>query len=388
VSRIMILIHRRFLRLTTCLLLILGAASAAPVRVLRHPNSAEPLSIRWEWALRQASGSEYQKGFWIGYSIRRRMSENHFIGSWFSTPRRDDQTLEQVLSGKPAPVLDARAAEQAVKDAARKALDEIDGRLEPEKIVDKDIGILFRFGPKSGQTPEETEFCDLKLFFKPEGRPIIWLEGAADKDSLVLLERLYSGLIPEKIQVDLIQAIARHQTPGLAMPFLERVALSAPTVPLRREAAEGLGEQDDPRAVGILKRLAERDLSADVRDDAVSALAESPVPASVDALIALASKSPYEEVRKEAVAGLAEKASENAVQTLEKVAFDDKDTEVQQEAVSALAELPPKEALPLLTKIAKTHLNPEVRKTAIQALGELNDPSVVAVLVDLIRRRK
>ncbi len=380
--------HRWLVPLSLIWAAVGGAAWAAPTRVLRAPDPSAPLAARWDWSIRQAAGPDFQKGYWVGYSIRRRMSENSFYGTWYSSPRERYQTLAEILSGRPTPVPDARAEAQAVKDAARKAIDHIDGRREPVRIVDKDIAILLRFGPQAGRPPVETEICELKSIFQPENLPVLWLEGASDKDSLALLDRLYSGPAPEKIKLDLIQAVALLQTPGLAVPFLERVVAPATAEPLRREAADALGEQDDPRAVEILKRLAERDLSANVRDDAVSALAESIVPASVDALIALAVKSAFEDVRKEAVDGLAEKASEKSVQALERVAFDDKDTEVQEEAVSALSELPAAEALPVLTKLAKTHPNPEVRKAAISALSELNDPAVITVLVDIIKGRK
>ncbi len=362
-----------------------GAAAAAPVQVLRHPDPAAALQSRWDWALRQSAAADFQKGFWVGFSIQRRMGERSTIGTWFHPRRNEDRTLEELITGKiPARQDD----EQTVKEAARRALNELEGRREPERMVVKTLALLLRFGPNGARKPDALDICDLQLIFDPKNRPILWLGQTSDPESVAVLESLYAGTSAVEFKKDLIQAISLHQNPGLAVRFLEKAVAPSSPEPLRREAAEALGEQDEPRAVEILRRLIASDPSAAVKEEAVEALVESPVPAAVDALIELALKSADEDVRKEAISGLAEIASEKAVQTLDKVVYDGKDTEVQRHAVSVLSDLPPKEALPILTRIAKTHANPEVRREAIEALGDIGDPAAVAVLVDIIKNRK
>ena len=362
--------------------------AAAPVLVLRHPNLAAPLADRWEWAFGQAGGPDCRNGFWAGYSIRRKMSEHSFIGCWNWPPRNGDRTLEDVIAGVIRPPRDRVRDEQAVKVAARKALDEIEGRSVPDRIVDKDIAILLKFGPSAGRTPSAVEICDVRSLFDPKGLPLLWLGPASDKDSLAVLDRFYSGPAGVRIKQDFIQAVGLHQSPGLAVPFLAGAVVPTNPEALRREAAEALGDQDDPRAVEILRRLAGADVSTEVRREAVSALAECKAPTALDALIEAALKSPDEDVRREAMDGLAEKASARAVQTLDQAAFSDPDTEVQKEAVSALAELPRSEALPHLAKVARTHANPEVRRAAISALGDLGGAEAIAILADLARGKK
>ncbi|MDD8025340.1 MAG: HEAT repeat domain-containing protein [Acidobacteriota bacterium] len=380
---------RRFTLGALGLFLALTAAAAwtAPVRVIRHPDPAGPLGDRWTWASRQAAGADFSRGYWIGYAIRRRMPSNWFMGSWDSRRREDPRTLGQFLAGDPIPVLDAAAKDRAVRDAARKAIDEIEGREEPVRIVDKDIAFLFRFGPGPGRAAESIRFCDLALMFDPESRPVVWLGRAADADSVFLLERLFAGSGTEAFKKDLVEAVALHQAAPAVLPFLLRAAAPASPEAIRREAADALGGQNDPRAVAALKDLAERDRSPDVREDAVSALAESPVAASVDVLAGLASGASDRDVRRSAVEGLAEKAAELTVKD-EASAGRDKDADVRREAVSALAEGSAKEALPHLIDLAKNSPDPVVRKAALEALGESEEPGAVTALVQILKNKK
>ncbi len=378
----------RLRSLVLTLIILSGAAWAAPGRVFKHPDPGASLTARWDWAFRTAKEGAFADGFWAGYSIRRKMSENSFIGSWNWPPKADDWTLDRILSGRGRPAADPEADERNIKEAARKALDEIDGRTRPESIVDKDIAILLRFRPSSGSVPLEIEICDVQSLFDPKGAPLFWLGPAGDSDSMAALERFYSGPAGLEAKKDLIQAAGLHQAPGIALPFLERAAATSSPEAFRREATAALGDQPVPRAVEVLRRLIGEDRSVEVRKAAVEALASSSVPAALDVLIETAGKSPDEAVREAALEGLAEKASERAVAALSRAAFNDKETEVQRAAVAVLAELPQGKALPALANVARTHANPEVKKAAIEALAEIGGPEVIAVLAELARTKK
>lgn len=364
-----------------------GTAAAGPVRVVRHSDPSAPLATRWEWASRQAAGPDFGRGSWIAYSIRRKMPSSWIMGSWFNGRRDDPRTLGQILAGAAIPVPDKAAQEQAVREAARKALDEIDGRREPARIVDKDIALLFRLGPPPARALEGIEMSDLAMMFEPEGRPIIWLGAATEGESMALLERLYAAAGGEPCKRDVVQAAGLHQTSPAVLPFLEKAAAPASAESIRREAADALGERDDARAVPILIRLARTDPSEDVREDAVSALAESPVASSIEALASLASDKSLGDLRQAAVEGLAEKAADLTAPEPDSYR-EDPEAEVRREAVSALSEWPAREALPRLAELAKTHADPVVRRAALEALGEMEDPGAVAALLAILKSRR
>lgn len=298
--------------------------SAPGQLVVRPSNPNAPLAERFAAGLREgakAGGS----GFWIGYSIQRLMEERSYIGSWGRDVGGEGRTLGEMIRGGASTAVAANDREAAVKDAARRALGDLDKSRVPDRLVMKEIGILFKFPPAGGKTPEEIRMSDLKLSVKLGGHALVWLGSASDAESLSLLTSMFdrSDGAASKVREILIHAVVLHRAPDTVLPFLEKV-LSGP--------GEG-------------------------------------------------------KVRRAAVIGLAEVASEKAVGMLERLAFDDKDTEVQKMAVFVLADQPEKEAAPFLVRVAKTHDNPDVRKAAIFALGDLGNAEAVAALLEIARGR-
>jgi hypothetical protein len=357
-----------------------GAFGVVSGQAVRHPDPSAPLAQRLAWGLEQGErlgGS----AFWVGYSIERLMNERSFIGSWSGEREGDRRTLEEIIAGRPPAAADNRAA---LEKAARQALDGIDGRTTPEKLVRKDIGLLLKLTPASGRTVQDVRVSDLKLRVDLEGWPLAWLGPASEAESVDLLKALFKDT-DGKSRERLIHAVAMHRAPEVVVPFLAGVVSSSEPAKVLRAAAFGLGEQSDPRAVAALAKTLSSDRPTEVKKAAVWGLAENGHPSALEALIGTATAAPDPAVRKEAVMGLAQKASAKAVRTLERLAFDDRDVEVQKRAVFALAELPDKEALPYLVRVAKTHHRPEVRKAAIFALGDMGGPEVVAVLAEIAR---
>jgi hypothetical protein len=371
------------------LILAMGLVEGMTVRfvagqVIHHPRPSSPLAERADWAFQEAGKAQFGKGFWVGFSIRRLMGEHSFIGSHFSGSSDRKLPLEELVYGKRTAAEKKISGEQAVREAAEKALTSAE-RGKPERTVLKDIAILMKFASAAARQPEMVTISNVSLSASLQNLPLLWLGPAEDVDSLSLLKKYYEKATTDRTKEDLLQAIALHRNPAIVVPFLERILNGREPVKIRADAAAYLGEQNDGRALEILTRTIRTDASLEVRKNAVWGLTEMELPAAVDALIDFARNYSEKDIRTEAVQGLAEKATKQAVRTLEQIVFSDKDTEVQTQAVHALADLPSKEGLPYIIRVAKTHTNPEVRKAAIYSLGDMNDPAAIQALVDIVK---
>jgi hypothetical protein len=371
------------------LILAMGLVEGMTVRfvagqVIHHPRPSSPLAERADWAFQEAGKAQFGKGFWVGFSIRRLMGEHSFIGSHFSGSADRKPSLEEFIYGRKTAAEKRISGEQAVREAAEKALTSAE-RGKHEQKVAKDIAILMKFASAAARQPEMVTISNLSLSVSLESLPLLWLGPAADADSVSLLKKYYEKAATERIKKVLLQAVALHQNAALVVPFLEQILKGQESAKIRADAAAFLGEQNDGRALEILIRTIRTDASLEVRKDAVWGLTEMELPAAVDALIDFARNCPEKDIRREAIEGLAEKATQQAVRALEQIVFNDKETEVQTQAVHALADLPSKEGLPYLIRVAKTHTNREVRKAAIYSLGDMNDPAAIQALVDIVK---
>jgi len=377
------------IRKVLCLLLAFSpsfgsAARIVAAQVIYHPQPNSPLAGRFDWALQQARKDGLGKGFWVGFSIQRLMGEHSFIGSYFCGPSGRNIALEELIYGRKTASEKKISGEQAVKDAAHQALLSAE-RGKPERTVLKDIAILMKFASTGTRDPGSVTISNLSLSASLQGLPLIWLGVAEDKDSIPLLKDYYDKSTAEKARAGLLQAVALHRNAALVVPFLERILKGRDADSIRADAASFLGEQNDGRALEVLRTTIRTDTSLEVRKNAVWGLTEMELPAALEALIDFARNYPEKKIRVEAVQGLAEKATKKAVSTLELIAFHDADAEVQIQAVDALAELPSKEGLPYLIRVAKTHGNIQVRKAAISFLGDMDDPAAIQALVDIVK---
>jgi len=356
----------------------------AAVQVVHHPRPNSLLAERIDWAFQEAGKAGFAKGFWVGFSIRRLMGEHSYIGSYFRGSEDRKLSLEELVYGRKTATEKKISEEQAIREAAEKALTSAD-RGKPGRKVAKDIAILMQFASAAGRQPEMVNISNLSLSASLRSLPLLWLGPAEDADSFSLIKKYYEKAAPERMKKILLQAVALHQNAALVVPFLESILKGRESVKIRADAAAFLGEQNDNRALEILIRTIRTDASLEVRKNAVWGLTEMELPAAVDALIDFARNCPEKDIRSEAVEGLAEKATKQAVGALEQIVFSEKDTEVQTHAVHALADLPAKEGLPYLIRVAKTHSNREVRKAAIYSLGDMNDPAAIQALVDIVK---
>ena len=70
-------------QIITRLMLLLAAIAQLlfAQEIVKHSDSTQTLTQRWDWAKAQANQTKYKKGFWIGYSIKRLMEESSTIGN-------------------------------------------------------------------------------------------------------------------------------------------------------------------------------------------------------------------------------------------------------------------------------------------------------------------
>jgi hypothetical protein len=334
-------------------------------------DQAGTLGERFEWARREAAGAK--KTFTIGFSIRRLMGEHSMFGTNIEGSFGGGRTLEEWIYGR------RPATEQKTIGVS-----ETPAR---ERKVWKEIAILLKFASPAASEPSTVGAVNLSMAVRFGEFPLYWLGPAEEGESLARLIAHFDKSPAGELREGLLHVIALHRKPDQVIPVLERVINGNDPESTRADAAEYLGEQEDIRALTILKRLLGAETSLEVRKGAVSGLVELDVPQAADTLIDFALHGRDKEIRNEAIQGLAEKATKKTIGTLEHLAYSDKDTEIQREAVQALADLPEKDGLPYLIRVAKTHADPAVRIEAIEALGEFHDPAAVQALVEIIRKK-
>lgn len=356
--------------------------------VTRHPRPAASLDDRWAWAVEQ--GQRTGTGFWIGYQITRTTEENSFVGSWVVVENSHlvirHPTLEELIYDRRTPDrLEDHDGETAVREEAERALNRLEHRREPPRIVRRETAILFHFAPGKS-IPQEVCPSDLSLHVALDGQPLFWMETSDDAASLALLRRLYADVAEDDLREDLLGAIALHDNRREALAFLRAVLAGRDGADVRSQAAFWIGQVDDPADVSLLLQTARDDRSGKVREQAVFALSQMHHTAATDGLIDLARKEPDTGVRKQAIFWLGQQASEKALGTLRGLLEDTgTDLEVQKQALFALTQQDDREATPLLIEVARTHPNRHLRKEAIFWLSQQDDPQALEALIALAK---
>jgi len=382
----------RTLRVAVCLavaaagLLALSGAdrNRPPAQVFDRSAAPGPLAAKLDGALAEALKSAPGRAFWVGYAIDRLMGENSHIGSYNSGRAGRDVAIRDILAGKTSP---ARPEDTPgdLRDSAKAALDRLERKGQPEKMVLKELGFFLEYGPGGSPVLAEVRMSDLDLSFDFEGEPLFWLGKAPEAQSLALVEGLYSRNRGDKVRESLIAAAGCHGSPKLVLPFLEGVLAGDSADGLRKDAAFWIGQQNDADGLRLLARTARADRSEEVREGAVFGISQVELPGAVDELISLARDADRRDVRKQAVFWLGQQASEKSGKFLEEVAREDGDLEVREHALFALSELPENGGLDALIKLAKTHPDARIRKKAVFWLGESDDPRALDAIIAIIK---
>ncbi len=369
-------------------ILIFSNLSFSQSVIKQHPNPADKLDQRWEWALKEAKDNKFKAGCWIGYSIQRLMGENSHIGAFHSPPRSGEVHLAEIIDGKKEKSQEKKVPdEHAIKEAAQQALKKLESGKHPEEKVLKDVAILFEFDRKaSPESIQKIQVSNLSLYFDLKNKPLIWLGTAEHSQSIPLLEQIYKTVGSSETKEKLVTAVGIHEPIDLVGSFLEKVLLSDEADDVRENAAFWLGQQDTERALKILLQTAQTDRSKDVREKAIFGISQIKIAEATDALIYLAEQADDDEVREQAIFWLGQREGEKALKFLVKVARSDPSTDVREKAVFAISQMKSEEATDELIDLAYHAKENNVREKAIFWLGQKASKKAVEALEDVVTK--
>ena len=185
-----------------------------------------------------------------------------------------------------------------------------------------------------------------------------------------------------------VETLGESAPDGKTVEILVKIARTDASRAVRQEAIETLGDMEEvPEADRALRDLIERHPDPDMQKEGVEALASSSRSKSFEALAEIARTHPQAEVREEAIDGLAQTEDSRAIDLLKTIALKDPDPSLQRAAAEALGEAHPHAAaVKALGVIIWEHPVPEIAVEAVEALGELDDPGVVPLLKEVVRR--
>ena len=376
---------------SSLLLLLIVAATL----LFRHISTTGPTVVQMEdrdttlnrcfdLAHKEAVAKEYKHGYWIGYSIRRLMEENSFVGSFYSEKKRNHPTLAEIIAG-------IRLNNTDEPDYDIEGCQTLGGVVcaengsKPGKTILKELGILFHFDGPLNKEPGDIKISNLSLHVNLDNDPLIWLSGFNTGQSVTFLREQFKNISSAVIQEDIIRAIGLHEASDQSFSFLKEILMSNLKNSLREESAFWMGQQNTDDALTTLMGTAQKDKSEDVREKAIFAISEMENEKATGSLIELASRADEGNVRSKAMFWLSQRASEKVATIISDIAQTDDDTEVQKQAVFALTQLSDDESIHALIKIARTHRNPELRKSAIFWLGQSQDSRALDAIVEIIK---
>jgi len=375
-------VHTKALFLAIIFSLAVGTIKAQTV--VRAPEGLNTLTERWAWAVGETGKLKRTGGVWIGYSIQRLMSENSWIGSFYSFPEKNEPSLYELITGRRIEFEDRD--QHDLKEAARKALSRAEKRKLERKIL-KEVAFLFEFrgSPSDLETMRTIRTTNITLRVDLDGLPLLWLGTIPSGESVTHLRGLLGKVTSRRGSEKIVQAIGLHgNAPGV---FEELVGIlnGKAQASIREEAAFWLGQLDTMPALKLLAETARKDESKKVGEKAIFAISQMTMDEATETLIDLGRHGPSRNTRKKAVFWLGQRASRMVIDTLESFVYEDKDEEIQKQAVFALTQLPHDEGVTHLIRVAKTHPSPRIRKQAVFWLGECDDPRAFDAIVEIAR---
>jgi HEAT repeat protein/beta-lactamase regulating signal transducer with metallopeptidase domain len=341
------------------------AKARADLRILRPPRPADPLNVRWQWALAEAA-RQGVGGFWVVYS--------------FQTPTRADSLM--MSDTREGSFVSMTGQLRSSGPSLSVLLD------DPAPIDAGNVTVLMHYGAARADAIDRAGYRSTRLGFDFGRAPIFWLGAAPEVESFERVRDLFGQSRPEKIKILLIELASLHPTTDLVLPFLTRLVDPSNPLAIRREATEGFEHHHDPRSVEILLRVARIDAASEVRAEAAETIGEVQTPQSVPALSDLATNSPDPAVRREAAESFADQPPDLAVPAIERFLAISVDDDALGEAIEALGEIKDARVLPLLIRSATSHSSRRAQQEAVETLGEVEDSAADAALVRIVWEQK
>ncbi|MBI5022371.1 MAG: HEAT repeat domain-containing protein [Ignavibacteriales bacterium] len=333
---------------------------------------------------KEAITKGYRDGYWIGYSIKKSMEENSFIGSYSSDDRRNRPSLAEVISGVQIKNID----EIKIGDNDCQIIEgnvSIGNSNGNNRKIEKEVGILFHFDRTGNKIFDEIKISNLSLKVTLKNDPLIWLNSFDNEESVSFLVDQFNDHYSIEIQEDIVRAAGIHDPGEKGFLFLKEILIGDYKNSIREESAFWIGQQNTDAALTALMQAAQKDKSEDVMEKAVFSVSEMENKNATDSLVKLARKAENRNVRNKAIFWLSQRASEKAVAVIEDIIQNDDDTEVQKQVVFAISQLDDEESIPSLIKIARSHPSVEVRKSAIFWLGQTEDSRALDAIVEMVK---
>lgn len=364
-----------------------------------HYSGAGSFGERWQWA-EQRGRQLNSRSYWVGYLVAGDATGMNLVYMDRETPVRSGTST---FTGR------MHIADAGNLIFSGSSLSPSFGNHAPRSVA-----IFLRFDRESGAdrvTRVHVGSYNLPVYFG--GTPVIWIDSAGDNESISKLRALYGRQSSLEIRKDLIAAIGMHHDANAMLPALTEI-ISSKDEPesIRREAIDAIADIRDPRAIGVLARVARTDRSIRVSQEAIESLEDVRFPGATDTLIAFANSMTDPGLRRTAIETLGNRDEPRVVAFMRKLANDGSDDRSQRDAIEALAnmheqgftalselalngrdarirgiaveELPDADksasALRLLVQIVQNDPDETVRRKAIDALGEARDKAGLEAL--------
>ncbi|MBA3403426.1 MAG: HEAT repeat domain-containing protein, partial [Gemmatimonadaceae bacterium] len=332
-------------------------SKAGPASVLRSPAGGS-LSDRWRWA-EQQSRSMQRGTYWIGYlvagdeagksryysdDIPVRIGRDSFFSGHMNLGKGD--LSDFTFSGVPlAPIAGTHSQYSTA------------------------IFLLMNDGAM-GRKIDRVHVGSFGLPVYFAARPVIWLDSATDAESVNMIRSLTSRARTNDIRNDLVGAVGVHRSSSIVVPILVGL-LESGSEPdgARREAAEWLGKQRDPRSFGALSHAVRTDRSSEVREAAIEAFGHMESSSATDSLMAFATTIGSADQQRAAVDALGHRTDPRAIEYLTRIVQGRGESQLKSEAVEALANIPDGRGFTVVIDLARNDPSPDVRRQAVEAVG-------------------
>ena len=332
---------------------------ASPSSVTKAPAGGT-IAERWRWAERNGGSEPY----WIGYLIADDPTSNsRFYTSELPVRLSGNLTLSGSMNfgdGDLSNVIFTGVP-----------LAPLFGAHDPRATA-----IFLRV--QNGALGRRIEKVHMGTFALPgyfDRRRVIWLDSAADGESIALITSLMESTRDRDVRRNLVSVLGVHSDANAVVPKLIAILQSRDEDDVRREAAEWLGRKGDGRAIGALSRAARTDRAEGVRRESVEAFQHMKTAAATDTLTAFVGSLATEDLRREAIESLGQRNDDRALEYLTRFVRSSEYASLRREAIESLAEMEDGRGMNAVIDVARNDRSAEVRREAVESLAQLEPTS-------------